>query len=790
MSATIQEPKSLGNFASGSGSKQNYPKIFVTRDLPNEDGLTVTVQDAGIRCIAANANAKDIPASFASGSKFHSAAVTVIHSDQMQCTYALATREGKKSGEGKILARWSRPVESVGKAPEYAQLKFDTRISRIHPCAVLPDRVLVVHEHGGVSLVSSNLQTTTYQTSQRPTGSVLESWVYSTAECGWVSSVLGVAVVLMLIKDDEKVWLSAVAVTSEDTFNNAGLVELEGVIASVSRIVFVSIESGFFDADQGIVGVACSGAGFLSVLRESIVSTSILSELTRCRVDGRMRNIRDIIRIEFQAYIARYDTSSSLPSAPLSIHSLKDSTVIVAGISVSSPAKLVLLMWEAQYSILLAERVIALPSPLPPSQNVTISTQGSSQTQLVLAISSHVLSASVTLPRTSNIANALGAARSSSEWVIPSTMLQDDTRTALVNRIKQEVQAGRTAQADAAFFRWVENEAELSTEGDRAGTLASATKAAAKIPFPSTFATALIDAAFPPETEKEKDKEKDGPMFASGIVSALIWRGAAGQGMLRRPGGLYGALRQNREWPIMLSALQHVPDIPEDEIVATIRDLLIPFHPEESSPPRLMNIPPLQNALAHVLAYPTSPTPLRLALRTHLRDGEDLVHVLKVLDGWLKRGLDFDVWELEGLQPEGWAGSKNGKSVGVSAGTGKKKVKGAGMIPALEHIINFTQALLDTHLITLLQHRPSHALLRSLSATLSPLPAHNDTLSTLTAPLAQFAAEDALERKSELDSSKGAQTWQTKEEWRKRRKARLAAEAVAIGDYRFEELVL
>ncbi|KAF8759526.1 MoeA C-terminal region (domain IV) [Rhizoctonia solani] len=682
MSATIQEPKSLGNFASGSGSKQNYPKIFVTRDLPNEDGLTVTVQDAGIRCIAANANAKD-----------------TLH-----------------------------PLRRA-------------------PNSILP-LVLVVHEHGGVSLVSSNLQTTTYQTSQRPTGSVLESWVYSTAECGWVSSVLGVAVVLMLIKDDEKVWLSAVAVTSEDTFNNAGLVELEGVIAS------------------GIVGVACSGAGFLSVLQATGVCETF-----------------EISSHRFQAYIARYaftqsiklqglitttkDTSSSLPSAPLSIHSLKDSIVIVAGISVSSPAKLVLLMWEAQYSILLAERVIALPSPFP-----------------------LLRTASVTLPRTSNIANALGAARSSSEWVIPSTMLQDDTRTALVNRIKQEVQAGRTAQADAAFFRWVENEAELSTEGDRAGTLASATKAAAKIPFPSTFATALIDAAFSPETEKEKDKEKDGPMFASGIVSALIWRGAAGQGMLRRPGGLYGALRQNREWPIMLSALQHVPDIPEDEIVATIRDLLIPFHPEESSPPRLMNTPPLQNALAHVLAYPTSPTPLRLALRTHLRDGEDLVHVLKVLDGWLKRGLDFDVWELEGLQPEGWAGSKNGKSVGVSAGTGKKKVKGAGMIPALEHIINFTQALLDTHLITLLQHRPSHALLRSLSATLSPLPAHNDTLSTLTAPLAQFAAEDALERKSELDSSKGAQTWQTKEEWRKRRKARLAAEAVAIGDYRFEELVL
>jgi hypothetical protein len=130
----------------------------------------------------------------------------------------------------------------------------------------------------------------------------------------------------------------------------------------------------------------------------------------------------------------------------------------------------------------------------------------------------------------------------------------------------------------------------------------------------------------------------------------------------------------------MLSALQHVSDIPEDEIVATIYDLLIPLHASPSNP--LTNPPTLQNGLAHLLAYPTSPTPLRLALRAHLRDAEDVVHVLKVLDAWLKRGIQFDVWELDGLQ----SASKKGKSVGVSASTGRKKVKGAGMIPALEHV--------------------------------------------------------------------------------------------------------
>ncbi|CAE6477065.1 unnamed protein product [Rhizoctonia solani] len=773
MSANIQEPKSLGNFASGSGSKHKYPQVFVSRDVPNEDGLTVTVQDAGIRCVAASSVANDGPGAFASASKFYSAAVTVIHSDQMQCTYAAASREGKKSGEGKVLARWSKPVENTGQAPEYTQLKFDIRISRIHACAAMLDRVFVIHEDGGVSLVSSDLQAVAAQPPLRPSGTVLETWVYSATECGWISSAVGVVVGLLLIKDEDKAWLSAAAVTSEDTFSVIGSVELDGVEAS------------------GIVSASCSEAGFLSVLQSTGVCktfelSSSVSNATRTLFATHLPN-----PLKLQGLVtATNSTPSGLPASPVSLHALKDSYILVVGISCSSPGKLILLLWDAQYSVLLAQRVSTLPSPLPPSSDITISTQGSSQAQLIVSISSHLLSTSIILPRTSGIASVLGAASSSSEWLVPPTTLQDDTRTALISRIRKEVQAGRAAQADSAFFRWVENEAEPSTGGEKVGTLASATKAAAKIPFPSAFATALIDAAFPPEKEKEKEKVKGGPAFASGIVSALIWRGAAGQGMLRTPGGLYGALRQNRDWPIMLSALQHVPDIPEDEIVATIRDLLIPLYPEGASPSPLLNAPPLQSALAHVLAYPTSPTPLRLALQTHLRDAEGLVRVLQVLDGWLKRGLQFDVWELEGLQPEGWAGSKTGKSVGVSAGTEKKKVKGAGMVPALEHIINFTQALLDAHLLTLLQHRSSHPLLRSLSASLSPLPAHNDALSTLTAPLAQFAAEEALDKKSCSGSSKEAQTWQTKDEWRKRRKAQLAAEAVAIGDYRFEELVL
>ncbi|KAG8744809.1 hypothetical protein FRC12_014729, partial [Ceratobasidium sp. 428] len=59
---------------------------------------------------------------------------------------------------------------------------------------------------------------------------------------------------------------------------------------------------------------------------------------------------------------------------------------------------------------------------------------------------------------------------------------------------------------------------------------------------------------------------------------------------------------------------------------------------------------------------------------------------------------------------------------------------------------------------------------------------------TLSAPLAPFAAEDALERKTGPTAAQAG--WLAKEEYRKQRRAQFAAEAIAIGEYRFEELVL
>ncbi|KAG8707656.1 hypothetical protein FRC09_001678 [Ceratobasidium sp. 395] len=713
MGSRIDEPVRVGQFGAGVKKGKEGGRVYVSRDVPGEDTVTVTVDGVGIRSVQTSSAAakQEEPGIFAEGYKFFLPAVSAIHSDQIQRTYAAAVRskDSEKSKARKVLSVWSRPVEGSLDDLSYAQLKLGSSISRVHPIPE-SDRVAVVHEDGTVSLISPGLDILGSQSATTPLESVFESWVFRAKDCAFVSPSVGDAVLLLLGKTQQEFWLCAFAV-KEDGVEVIGTTQLEGVEVS------------------GLV--------------------------------------------------------TSTESITLAIHALTRSTLVLAGITTTSPPKLALLMWDTQYSTLLAERLTALPTPSDSTPSVSLS--GSTSKNLIVTVSSSILGTSITPPTTSTIASALGST-SSTHWFSPPICTNDESRNALVDRIRREVSAGRAAQADAAFFRWVEAAADTDAQGE--GTLASATKAAAKIPFPSSFAAALVDASFPsPEQdvkEKGQGKVEEGPDFASGVVSTLIFRGAAGQGMVRRPGGLYGELRKRRDWPIMLSALQHVPDIPEDEIVATIQDLLIPLHTDSSN--LLTNPPTLQNGLAHLLAYPTSPAPLRLALRNHLRNAEDIEHILKIIDAWLKRGLQFDVWELDGLQTSTAIKPGKGKTVGVSAGSGRKKVKGAGTVPALEHIMVFTQAVLDTHLLTLLQHRPAHALLRSISTSLAPLPAHNDALQTLSAPLAPFAAEDALERKTGPTAAQAG--WLAKEEYRKQRRAQFAAEAIAIGEYRFEELVL
>lgn len=98
------------------------------------------------------------------------------------------------------------------------------------------DRVLVVHEDGKISLVSSELKVLA-TSPPRSTGTVLESWLFPASTCTFISSAVGEAVALVLTKKEDVARVSLAAVSAEDSLGVLGDVELAGVVASVSAPV-------------------------------------------------------------------------------------------------------------------------------------------------------------------------------------------------------------------------------------------------------------------------------------------------------------------------------------------------------------------------------------------------------------------------------------------------------------------------------------------------------------------------------------------------------------------------
>jgi hypothetical protein len=90
-------------------------------------------------------------------------------------------------------------------------------------------------------------------------------------------------------------------------------------------------------------------------------------------------------------------------------------------------------------------------------------------------------------------------------------------------------------------------------------------------------------------------------------------------------------------------ALKNVIDITESDIMALLK-LAIDAHRrrdpnsmEVDAAPAASStaIPPLSTILAACIDYPTSPAALRVAFRQHLRDAEDVIAIMGVLENWI-----------------------------------------------------------------------------------------------------------------------------------------------------------
>lgn len=120
----------------------------------------------------------------------------------------------------------------------------------------------------------------------------------------------------------------------------------------------------------------------------------------------------------------------------------------------------------------------------------------------------------------------------------------------------------------------------------------------------------------------------------------------------------------------MLLALRYVSDIPESDLISFLHDILS-LNASETSPDDAMNVdsapstvpspPTVSIVLSRCVAYTTSPPSLRLSLREHIKEPEQIDRVLRILLDWLDAWCEKD----ERFFPEGVKNNELGVPVPI-----------------------------------------------------------------------------------------------------------------------------
>lgn len=174
--------------------------------------------------------------------------------------------------------------------------------------------------------------------------------------------------------------------------------------------------------------------------------------------------------------------ASSKSYNEISLLSLGSSFVLLAGTTRSPSREIVFLLWDLQYSVLLASHTIQIPSTLSQADKgglvMELIAASAGQALLVLTPATHVtkgkapelgsslrstvLVVPFTVPRTSTIANAMGRASHNVKWLAQdasssSTHAELDTsQVALFKSMRDMIDQNRPEAASTTFFEWTQ----------------------------------------------------------------------------------------------------------------------------------------------------------------------------------------------------------------------------------------------------------------------------------------------------------------------------------------------
>ncbi|KAJ8482300.1 hypothetical protein ONZ45_g15004 [Pleurotus djamor] len=748
MSTSVGEPFILSSYAlpqkinAAEASSSSVYASYSGRSK-NDGMVTLAVQGDGVHIVDLD-NLNPVSShTLGPSTSFSCPAVsqTVAQDSQRNCTTYAAIQVSSdipQNREESTIWLWDDDLESSsGGSRQKVELLVPHPISQLFVSEELTDCVLAVSSKGSVSVVGKDGKVSTRQ-APADAPDVYKFFVYPGKSCSFFaahSTPPSGAIVAALSFLPDRIQLSLLAYTSRDTITDAGTHTL-------------------LLAKEGIIDASLSSSGLLSLLYN----------------DGswygyQLEQSTDL-GIEFLPVAPPLQLDSSrFVSGPnsVSLLAVRSSYVLLAGITSSSPREIALLIWDLQYSILLASNSLAIPSTLIQSKDVVIRLALSlAENHALLTLSPFVRSSSrkssssisglrssvfaipFSTPLVSTIASAIGHNLSGARWLKPTVSSDDTSDTAeLLTSMQAAMDQGKPQAASDAFFAW---KGKQPVAAD--ATLASEVLSHA-------FVKDILSLILPSTSPNSP--------YPSGVVKYLLGQGSISASMVE--GGFMTRLRPKGDWDSIMSAFKTVVDLTESDIIATLG--YVTSQSRSSGNPDAMQLdstyngPHLETFLASCIRYPMTAASLRLALRETFTHEDDVCAILLVIEGWLSG------WSEEGVsthQPT--AGSE---------------------VPPLDKVLSFLIAVVDATFVNLLQHQPSHQILKAIMSDIEVQLTLVDDLVSLCGPLEAFSKAQA-KAAQEAKEGKGKQASQT--EWMRKRRHAHEQTGMAVGAYRLEELVI
>ncbi|KAI0082514.1 hypothetical protein K474DRAFT_527095 [Panus rudis PR-1116 ss-1] len=800
--ASIGEPFHLATYTqatrakSTSTSNDNPSHVYATQqEASSSRFVTVAAQGDGVHIYDASTLHPVISHTLGPQVTFSCPAVTrtldkTVGGRRICATYAvIETSPDISSGEGgRTVWKWEDDPSGSDVSSEAHKKRSSAVISHlvhsIHAPACLPEHILLIGSGGQVSLLDCDL-TLVREQGNEDSETLITSFVLPRKSCTFVPSRTapshGAIIALFTGKSNGELHARIVSVSPDGSAVVLGTCLLPELKRS------------------SILDLSFSNTGLLSILEPSGVWHTLWLE-SRDQTTVSLFQAAEPVHLKSltfnQTFLHSHSTSLSL-SCEISILPVGASHVLLAGVASGHSSEIVLLLWDLQYSVVLASQTVSIPSTLYRTKKTGIEIQlvgGKDENDHVILVlsplptvdpnaRSSVLFVPLIVPPKSTIANAMGHASSTVRWLVQSPSLAsvenfEPRQTKLLNTIRTALDQKRVDSADDAFSSYV---AEQEKQARQQQSIVAG-EDGLNAYLSHRFVQQILGVVFrsPPKGTVVADLP-----YSPKMIRALLEKRVVSSGMLDK--GILPALRARNDWESMVLALKTVVDLPETDLVSFLHDVISSKRQHPSSDdamqvdaPSGTAIPSLSTVLPLIVMYPTSAPALRLALRQQLRDADELVCIFEMLVAWLERLTKED--EETTLLPSTVEKDERGVIVPIFS---EKRV--SDDIPPLPKILGFLQTFLDTCFLTFLTHPPSHPLIHKLASILRPELDFSDTIQQIRGPLEPFAKAHA---KLIHESTQGTQKPDPTVDWRRRKKAQHEQANATVGSYRVEELVL